>query len=368
VTSLRVGFDATPLLGPRTGIGRYVEHLAGALAARVELAAVAFTWRGQADLAGALPPGVTATGRRAPARALQELWARAEVPPVEWLAGRFAVFHGTNFVLPPLRRAGGVVTVHDLAYLHLPGVVSPASLRYRELVPRSIRRAAIVVTPSQATARAVREAYAVPADRVLPTPLGVDPAWLATAAPDKEWLAARGLPPEYVLAVGTLEPRKGLDVLVTAYGRLLADHPDTPPLVLVGGTGWGAQPEVAALPRDRVVLPGYVGAADLAPIVAGARLLAFPSRYEGFGLPPLEAMAAGVPVVASDLPAVREATASLVRLVPPGDPDALADALAAELASAPDPDRLAAARAHAAAQTWQRCADRTLQAYEQAAT
>jgi glycosyltransferase involved in cell wall biosynthesis len=365
--SLTVGFDATPLLGPRTGIGRYVEYLTGALAlSGVALSGVAFTWRGRADLAGALPPGVRASGRRAPARALQAVWTRVDLPPVEWLAGRFEVFHGTNFVLPPLRRAGGVVTVHDLAYLHLPGVVSAASLRYRALVPRSVRRAAVVVTPSQATADAVREAYGVPPDRLAVTPLGVDPLWLSTPKPDKDWLAARGLPPEYLLAVGTLEPRKGLDVLVAAYRALLADTPDAPPLVLVGGAGWGEQPDVAALQADRVVLPGYVDAADLAPIVAGARLLAYPSRYEGFGLPPLEAMAAGTPVVASDLPAVREATAGLVTLVPPGDAGALSAALAAELARDPDPTTLAAARAHAAAQTWDRCAELTLAAYERA--
>src|SRR5262249_9390270 len=257
---LRVGVDATPLLGVRTGIGRYVSQLLAALAGQylaagdpgtgdsgvggdrplAELRAAAFTWRGQADLAGAPPRGVTAAGRRAPARALQALWARAELPRVELLAGSgLHAFHGTNFVLPPLRRAGGVLTVHDLAFLHLPGTVSAASLRYRELVPRSVRRAAVVVTPSQATADAVSEAYWVPADRLAVTPLGVDPAWFAAEPPDKAWLADRGLPPEYLLAVGTLEPRKGLDVLLAAYRRLLAAEPDAPPLVLVGPAGWG---------------------------------------------------------------------------------------------------------------------------------
>jgi glycosyltransferase involved in cell wall biosynthesis len=403
---LRVGVDATPLLGARTGVGHYVQHLLAALAGTrlepasahpapdsrpaeppgpagasglagtglagtsglAELRATAFTWRGQADLAGALPAGATTAGRRAPARLLQALWARAGVPPVELLAGPgLDVFHGTNFVLPPLRRARGVVTVHDLAYLHLPGTVNAASLRYRDLVPRSVRRAAVVVVPSQATAQAVGEAYAVPADRLVVTPLGVQPEWFAARPPDAGWLAARGLPPEYLLAVGTLEPRKGLDVLVAAYRLLLAEHPDAPPLVLVGGAGWGDQPSLAALPAGRLVLTGYVGAADLVGVVAGARLLAFPSRYEGFGLPPLEAMAAGVPVVASDLPAVREVTGGLARLVPPADADALAGALAAELAGPAGGRQRDAARARAATMTWARCAELTLRAYHRAA-
>ncbi|HSV67283.1 MAG TPA: glycosyltransferase family 1 protein [Mycobacteriales bacterium] len=367
---LRVGIDATPLLGPRTGVGRYVEHLVAALSGLEglgELRATAFTWRGQGGLAAAVPAGVTVAGRRAPARGLQALWRRADVPAVELLAGRVDVFHGTNFVLPPLRRAGGVLTVHDLAYLTLPGTVSAASLRYRELVPRSLRRAAVVLTPTEAVAEELRTAYPLPADRVLVTPLGVDRVWFETPPPDPGWLAGRGLPPEYLLAVGTLEPRKGLDVLVAAYRQLSAEEPATPPLVLVGGAGWGAGLDLAGLPAGRVVLPGYVDNADLVPIMAGARLLAFPSRYEGFGLPPLEAMAAGVPVVASDLPAVREATGELVRLVPPGDPATLAAELAAELAAPADPAALETARKHAAGHTWLRCAQLTMRAYQRAA-
>ena len=374
---IRVGIDATPLLGPRTGVGRYVEQLLAALARLAgsglpgrpgiaELRATAFTWRGQDGLAAAVPAGVAVAARRAPARGLQELWARCELPPVELLAGRVSVFHGTNFVLPPLRRAGGVVTVHDLAYLRLPGTVSAASLRYRELVPRSLRRAAVVLTPSHAVAAELIEAYRLPAERVRATPLGVDRVWFDPPAPDPGWLAARGLPPEYLLAVGTLEPRKGLDVLVAAYRRLLAEHPEVPPLVLVGEVGWGTQPDLAALPVGKLVLPGYVGNTDLVRIVAGARLLAFPSRYEGFGLPPLEAMAAGVPVVASDLPAVREATSGLVRLVPPGDADALAAGLAAELSSETDKRDIKQASVHAAKQTWLRCAELTVEAYHSA--
>ncbi len=205
---MRVGLDATPLLGTRTGIGRYTGSLLQALAdlGEDELVATAFTLRGR--LTG-LPDGVAVRARPAPARGLQEAWARSELPPVEWLAGRLDVFHATNFVLPP-SRAAGVVTVHDLAFLHHTGTVSTASARYRALVPRSVRRARVVVTPSEAVAEQVRDAYA-PDVPVVAVPHGVDAAW---SQPQPR---PQGLPAEYVLFVGTLEPRKDLRTLLAAH-------------------------------------------------------------------------------------------------------------------------------------------------------
>jgi glycosyltransferase involved in cell wall biosynthesis len=353
--------DATPLLGPRTGVGRYVEHLVRELASMdsLELVATAFTLRGAGALPAAVPPGVRVRHRPAPARALQAAWDRLELPPVEWLAGRADVVHGTNFVLPPLRRAAGVLTVHDLSYLRFPETVAAASLRYRTLVPRGLRRAAVVLTPSEAVAAEVRDEYGL-GDRVLATPLGVDAGWFdATPMPAAE-LAARGLPSRYLLFVGNVEPRKGLPALLAALRLLHDDDPDTPPLVLAGPPGWGPALETAALPAGAVLSAGYLDTADLRRLVAGAALLAYPSVYEGFGLPPLEAFAAGVPVVASDIPVVREVTGSLAALAPVGDAPALASALRATLADPGDPD---ARRARARVFTWAECAARTAEAY-----
>ena len=357
--------DATPLLGPRTGVGRYVEHLVRELAGfeSLDLVATAFTLRGAGALPAAVPAGVQVRHRPAPARALQAAWDRLELPPVEWLAGRADVVHGTNFVLPPLRRAAGVLTVHDLSYLRYPETVAAASLRYRTLVPRGLRRAAVVVTPSQAVAAEVRAEYGL-GDRVLATPLGVDEGWFgATAMPAAE-LAARGLPERYLLFVGSVEPRKGLPALLSAL-RLLHDSdrrmdPGMPPLVLAGPPGWGPALEIAALPSGAVVSAGYLDTADLRRLVAGAALLAFPSVYEGFGLPPLEAFATGVPVVASNLPVVREVTGELAALAPVGDAAALAAAVRATLADPGDP---APRRERARGFTWAGCAARTAEAY-----
>lgn len=350
---MRVGIDATPLLGARTGIGRYTASLLTALAGGPDdVVATAFTLRGR------LPPqpGVEVRSRPVPARVLQAAWARASWPPVELLTGRLDVFHATNFVLPPLRRAGGVVTVHDLAFLRLTHTVSAASARYRDLVPRSLRRAAVVLTPSRAVADQVREAYAavLGGTPVVAVPHGVDPAWARVAPADDALRARLRLPREYVVFVGTLEPRKDVATLLAAH-RLVAG---APPLVLVGPPGWGAQVDVGGC-----VVTGYLGDDDLRPLVAGAAALVLPSRDEGFGLPVLEALAAGVPVVASDLPVLREVGGAHASYAAVGDAEAFAAALQQVLA---DPGDGQARRAHAAAYTWQRSAEAHRHAYTRA--
>ena len=356
---IRVAVDATPLLGARTGIGQYVAHLLRELALdpTAQVRAAAFSLRGRSGLRD-LPVGVSIVHRALPARLLHQAWRRWDWPSAESVVGRVDVMHGTNFTLPPPRRGAGVVTVHDLAFVRYPDLVSAASLEYRELVPRALTRAAAVLTPTQAVAAELVDTYSISPDRVHVTPLGVDDAWFsATAA------RSSGLPEQYLLAVGTQEPRKGLDVLLSAYRLLLADRIDVPRLVIAGGTGWGPMLGTARLTADQVITLGYVARSTLRGLVAGASLLAFPSLYEGFGLPPLEAMAAGTPVVASDVPAVREVVGSHARLVPPRDPAALAGALQDVLAHPPSPDQRAAARERAASFTWRRCRETTMAAY-----
>ncbi len=366
---MRVGLDATPLLGPRTGVGQYTAGLVGALQdlpGAPDLELVPFTWRGARDLTRVvrLGPRVRAGGRRVPARALQAAWARTELPPIEWLAsGRLDLFHATNFVAPPARRAAVAVTIHDLTFLHHTGLVTAASARYRTLVPRSLRRAAVVCTPSHAVAGEVAEAYRLPADRIAVTHLGVRDGLAQAEPPPADWLAAHGLPPDYLLFVGSREPRKNLPVLLDAYRRLRDQDPDVPPLALVGPPGWGPSLDAAGLPAGAVVTTGYLPDEDLARVLAGAAVFVFPSRYEGFGLPPLEALACGVPVVASDLPVCREVLGDQARYAPEGDADALADALAAALADPGRPEVRAARRAHAARFTWAACAEATLAAW-----
>lgn len=372
-----VGLDGTPLLGRRTGIGRYVAQLLPELLQLPadpaeppwDVVATAFTLRGRGELAGLLPDGVRDRSRPLPARLLQQLWAHAERPTVTSLIGRVDVFHGTNFILPPPGRGRGVVTVHDLTYLRSPASVSPTSLRLRELVPRALARAAVVCTPTWAVAEEVMDAYGLSPDRIQVTPLGVDPAWAATPAPDEDWLAARGLPPRYVLFVGTLEPRKMLPTLVEAE-RLLAGTPaGGVPLVLLGPSGWGPRLDLSGLAPGQVRFTGYRDDDEVRRIVAGAAVLAFPSAAEGFGLPPLEAFATGVPVVASDLPVTREVLgddAARASLTPVGDAAALAEALRERLEQPDPPGAARARRDWAARYTWAATAEATAAAYRRA--
>ncbi|WP_367135308.1 glycosyltransferase family 4 protein [Saccharothrix sp. HUAS TT1] len=355
---LRVLIDGTPLLGQRTGIGRYTAALAEELASmldEVDVRAVAFTLRGWRALRTVLPHDVVARGLPVSARLLRQFWLRVPFPPVEFLAGPTDVVHATNFVLPPAIRAGGVTTIHDLAFLDAPGDLPPSDRRLPELVRQSATRADVVCTPTRAVAEVVEERLGVPAAKIVVTPLGVDPAWFASRPPSPALRTRLGLPSEYLLFVGAGGPRKGLGTLLAAH----AARPSLPPLVLAGPHAVGSD--------GRVVRTGYLNDVDLRSVVAGAAALVLPSRDEGFGLPVLEALACNVPVVCTDVAALREVAGGHAAHVPVGDVEALASAMEDAVQAPPTAAAQAARRTHAAEFTWRRTAQATLTAYRRAA-
>jgi glycosyltransferase involved in cell wall biosynthesis len=308
-----------------------------------------------------------------PARPLHASWARWDSPPLEWFVGAIDVVHGTNFLVPPTKRAAAVVSVHDLTPLHHPELCNEATLAYPGLIRRAVGRGAWVHTDSAFVADEVMVAFGADASRVRVVHPGVPALPVPTEA--ETTAALRRLLPagteRYYLAIGTAEPRKDLPGLVRAFDEVAQQQPDVA-LVLAGPPGWGEQALDAAIAgaraRDRIVRTGWVTEPDLAALLAGASVLAYPSLYEGFGFPPLQAMRAGVPVVATRAGSLPEVLGDAAALVEPGDHNGLVEALARCLGDEVERHRLVAAgTAWSDRYSWQRCGEGLETLYRDAA-
>ena len=373
-TGLTVAFDATALLWQPTGIGVFCASTLAALARRtdVDLSAFAVSWRRRTTLPPMLPPGVSSRQRAMPARPLHWAWARSSVPPVEWFIGDHDVVHGTNYVVPPTRSAARVVSVYDLTVLLYPELCQPVTLTFPTFIRRAVSEGAWVHTSSRFVAEEVVAELGVPAERVRTVHLGVPPiAAVPAGSPAARPLALPDGCTRYVLAVGTIEPRKDYPLLLSAFAELADRHRDVA-LVIVGGEGWGVEAFLAALEaspvRHRVVRPGYLDDAALATAFRHAAVLAYPSVYEGFGFPPLQAMSVGVPVVTTRTGSIPEVVGDGAVLVESGDRDGLAAALDGVLDGGPDVDEVIARGARRSAGfTWEACADGLDGLYRQAA-
>jgi glycosyltransferase involved in cell wall biosynthesis len=386
---LSVGFDATPLLGRPTGVGVFCAGALAGLAGRTDVAVSAFavSWRRREGIDALLPRGIGTGQRPMPARPLHAAWSRTSMPPVEWFTGRTDVVHGSNFVVPPTRSAARVVTVHDLTVIRFPELCDAPTLAYPGLIRRAVAEGAWVHTPSSFVADEVIAEFGIDPERVravhhgvpeLPArPAGGTDGVNGAERSDATRRSGRAVPSlpagcvRYVLAIGTVEPRKDYPLLVAAFAAVAAEHPDVA-LMIVGGDGWGMEPFTEALDaspvRSRILRPGYLDGTALAATLRGAAVLAYPSRYEGFGFPPLQAMAEGVPVVATAAGAVPEVVGDGAWLVDPGDVDALADRLAAALAGGPEVEALVArGRERAAGFSWDACAAGLVDLYRDAA-
>jgi len=307
-----------------------------------------------------------------PARPLHAAWAHLSVPSVEWFIGKVDVVHGSNFVVPPTRHAARVVTVHDLTVTRFPELCDAPTLAYPDLIRRAVDDGAWVHTPSEFVAAEVVAEFDIDPARVRAVHHGVPD--LAVPVGIGQESAMELLLPEgcrrYVLAVGTIEPRKDYPLLVEAFEAVAAAHRDVA-LVIVGADGWGAERftdavEASAV-RDRIVRPGYLDDEALAGALRGAAALAYPSKYEGFGFPPLQAMAAGVPVVATAAGAIPEVVGDGAWLVAPGDGEGLAAQIIQALSGGPAvTEMIERGRVRSAQFTWERCADGLANLYREA--
>ncbi len=308
-----------------------------------------------------------------PARPLHASWGRRDSPPVEWFIGATDVVHGTNFLVPPTSRAAAVVSVHDLTPLHHPELCNEATLAYPGLIRRAVGRGAWVHTDSAFVAGEVLEAFGADPSRVRVVNPGI-PVLPVPAEVDAEAVLRRLLPAglrRFCLSIGTAEPRKDLPGLVRAFDAVADRQPDVA-LVLAGPPGWGEQALAAAIDaataRDRIVRTGWVTQSDLAALLARASVLAYPSLYEGFGFPPLQAMQAGVPVVATRAGSLPEVLGDAAALVEPGDHDGLVEALGRCLGDEEERGRLiAAGKEWSARYSWERCGEGLETLYRDAA-
>lgn len=348
------------------GSGTYVRELTGALADLREVDVVGLAARHRQRLPDGGRLAVPLRSSRWPRRALYESWSRVRRPRAESTTGSVDVVHATTWALPG-HRAPLVVTVHDLAFLREPAHFTPRGNQFfRRALDQVIAEAAVVVVPSRATGEDLQQRGLDPA-RIHLVPHGVR-ADAVTAQEVVELRSRYAIGERYVMWCGTLEPRKNVPRLVRAYAQARRSGLDAD-LVLVGPRGWGeAQQEVQRalrdLPDGAVRLTGPLGAHELQVAYHGAAAFAFPSLWEGFGMPVLEAMAHGVPVLTSAGTSMAEFAAGAGVLVDPSDVEAMADGLLT-LTGPQAPDR-AAVSAAASRFTWSDSAAGHVRAYRAA--
>jgi glycosyltransferase involved in cell wall biosynthesis len=375
---VRVVIDARAAVDPRpTGVGVYARRMVRHLPP--EDPSTRYTawyvhgrglWRPRRFFDDARAPNLRERPLKLPSRIVEPMANRLGVPRVEWSAGAFDALLATNFLPPATASRSVVMVVHDLAFEVLGDQMAPhLSDRWRRLFDRWLSRAAAVVVPSNSTRDDLLAGHAVDPVKVRVVPLGVDVDEFAPAPPAAvdDVRERFGVDRPYALFVGGVDPRKNLDALVRAYASVEAGTQ----LVIAGGAvRWNPEaderfesllgsldPEV----RSRIVRTGWVNDTDKVALLSGATLLAFPSLYEGFGFPVLEAFAAGVPVLTSSVSALPEVAGDAAILVDPRDETAIAAGLAQLFGDADLRGVLSAAGlVRAAGFTWERCAKTTV--------
>jgi len=359
--ALRAGLELTLCELDRGGTARAAEGLQRALATRDDVEVVPIAQPGAAR------PG---SGGRI---------ARGLARELSWLPARLALqsrrlgldlLHCPGPLVPARSPVPLVVTIFDaLSWRHPEWLTRANVASHRLVVRRGVRRAAAVITASEHARGEIAEAYGIEQERIHVVPLGVD-VQFTPGEVSLEVLAKLGVHGPFILTVGTLQPRKNIEGVISAFERLVAHGADFS-LVVVGGAGWGERQTAERIQRspagERVVLTGHVGDAELLTLYRAALCFVFPSRYEGFGLPVLEAMAAGTPVVCSNRTSLPEVTGNAAAMVSPDDVEGLESAVG-RVASSPELRAVMVEHglAQAARFTWERCAAQTVEVYRAA--
>ena len=367
---MRIGIDGIPLATPKTGIGHYTFELAHSLAQIAPddefeiIAPVPLE-----NPAPSAPSNLhTVLGRTG---TLRRRWWTIGLP-LYVHENRLPLFHGTNYMVPLWQRCLTVVTIHDLSLLlhsdtHREDLVRRAKRR----LPTMTRIATHILTDSEAVKKEICEHLAVSPQKITAVPLASRRMFSPVAQDKTKEIRRRlGVEDDFILFVGTVEPRKNLITLVRAFDELMRTTDLHPQLVVAGQKGWLTDDlykyvEQSGV-KERILFTGYLSDADLAALYSSCRVSVYPSLYEGFGLPPLEAMACGAPVITSRIPVIMETAAGAARLVAPTDLQELTAALV-EMLSDPNARQHYAkvGRERATEFTWERTAQRTLEVYRE---
>lgn len=366
---MRVLLDVSAVPARPVGAGVYTIQIAGRLAVHPDVDLVLVTRTDDADRWSHLAPGAELLPEVPTRRPSRLLWEQRTAPGLARRVGA-DLWHGPHYTMPLRIEVPNVVTIHDLTFFDHPEWHERSKVTFfRRMIRAAVRRANGLICVSDHTARRL-EAVLHPSAPVTVAAHGVDHDRFTPegdAAADREVLARTGIAEPYVAFVGTIEPRKDVPSLVRAFAALADAHPGLR-LVLAGADGWGARAVRDAVAASghttRILRPGYLPGETLAPLLRRAAVVAYPSLEEGFGLPALEALACGAPVVTTSGSAMADVCGDAARLVPPGRPDLLAAALAAVLDDPGETDRLrAAGPVRAAGFTWEAAVEAHLRAY-----
>jgi glycosyltransferase involved in cell wall biosynthesis len=370
---MRIGLDGFPLASPKTGVGHYTHELARALARIAPedhfelISPLKFSEGITAEVdsipnLGLVNPRTNRITRR---------WWGIGLPRYVRRAG-LDLFHGTNYEVPLWNRNRNVITVHDLSIFVHPEKHEPhIARRAQRRLPVMLRAAARIITDTEAIKHELAERFKINPRRIAVTPLAprqsFHPATPEECAPV---LRRLDIQDDFILFVGTIEPRKNLLTLVRAFEKMLRRSSLGAQLVIAGGPGWLRDEFDHSIARskfgDRLRLTGYLADDELRALYSSCKVFVYPSLYEGFGLPPLEAMACGAPVIASRIPSLQETLADHALMVSPLDVDELANTLERLLSDEMEQKRLAEkGQKHAAGFCWKETARLTLNIYKE---
>ena len=367
---MRIGIDISPLIRGRTGVGNYVFYLLKnmlPMAADDEFIGLAATLS-HLELDG-LDERLQVRHLKVPTRVLYALWRAGSFLPVEKFTGDVDLFHATNYFLPPTRIAKRVVTIHDLSFMVVPQYCSPRIVRpFAAGINAFAHESDRIIAYSESTKKDIVSILGVPESKISVIHMAVDDEF-GSSAEDADWLERTfKVRRPYVLFVGMLEPRKNVPAILRAFNAIKNDFPHQ--LVLVGDRGWMYE-EIFRLRDelglgDQVRFIGFVGHDRLAAFYRNADLFVFPSFYEGFGLPVLEAMSCGCPVITARNSSLTEVGGDAALYVDAADWESLAEQMRTVLTDESLRDRLSREGPQQAAKfSWQRSAAQTLDLYRE---